>query len=132
MTLQQKRRSLDMALGELARGAGLTVVEMSRIERGKLTPTDEQCAAIGKVIGWSARAVLAALPEPTADTLPDSMLAYAATSDDAKQRGLGRGNGGPGKIPCPICKGELHYYVSILNGHIWGRCMTDGCVRWMQ
>jgi len=34
---------------------------------------------------------------------------------------------------CPICrKGKLHFSIASSNGHIWARCTTDDCVRFMQ
>lgn len=37
-----------------------------------------------------------------------------------------------GKIECPKCKRNLLFTVSDYNGHIWGKCETDGCLPWMQ
>jgi hypothetical protein len=35
-------------------------------------------------------------------------------------------------VECPACKGRLHLSISGYNGHIHGRCETDGCVAWME
>lgn len=36
-------------------------------------------------------------------------------------------------MPCPVCEtGTLEYSISSHNGHIHGRCTTDGCARWME
>ena len=35
-------------------------------------------------------------------------------------------------IECPACKGRLHLSQAAYNGHVWGRCETDGCVNWME
>lgn len=38
-----------------------------------------------------------------------------------------------GKVPCEVChKGEIHLTMSSYNGHVWGKCTTDGCVSWME
>ena len=37
-----------------------------------------------------------------------------------------------GKITCPECGGNLHYTKASSNGHIWGKCQTEGCLAWMQ
>jgi len=37
-----------------------------------------------------------------------------------------------GKIVCPKCGGELHYTRAKVNGHVWGKCKTEGCLSWMQ
>ena len=36
-----------------------------------------------------------------------------------------------GTVECPVCKGVLHLSQSS-NGHVWGKCETDGCVSWME
>ncbi len=36
-----------------------------------------------------------------------------------------------GKIICPECGGDLHFRIS-LNGHVWGKCKTEGCLSWVQ
>lgn len=35
-------------------------------------------------------------------------------------------------IECPICKGRLHLSQSAYNGHVHGKCETEGCVSWME
>lgn len=35
-------------------------------------------------------------------------------------------------IECPACKGKLHLSQAASNGHVWGKCETDGCVSWME
>jgi len=35
-------------------------------------------------------------------------------------------------VECPICKGKLHLSQSAYNGHVHGKCETDGCVSWME
>lgn len=37
-----------------------------------------------------------------------------------------------GIIECPICKGKLHVTHSAYNGHVWGKCETEGCVAWIE
>ena len=39
-----------------------------------------------------------------------------------------------GRIHCPICKKKagLAYSRSGYNGHIHGKCDTDGCLNWME
>lgn len=60
-------------------------------------------------------------------------VAVPAAKLDAKEKGLGRGNGGRGSIPCPICKsGTLHYSVAGYNGHMHAKCTTDNCMSWME
>ena len=35
-------------------------------------------------------------------------------------------------VECPACKGRLHLSISAYNGHVHGRCETQGCVSWME
>lgn len=35
-------------------------------------------------------------------------------------------------IECPACQGRLHLSISSYNGHVHGKCETDGCVAWME
>lgn len=35
-------------------------------------------------------------------------------------------------IECPECKGRLHLSQSSHNGHVHGKCETEGCVSWME
>lgn len=137
MTLTEKRRSKDMALGELARKCNLGSSVMSRIERGIEHPPDAVLAEIGMALGWTQEEVRASLPskeeaQAEFDKVSDALTAMSACQDDAKAKGYKKGNGGRGFIPCPICKGRLHYSVASHNGHMWGRCETEGCVSWMQ
>jgi hypothetical protein len=33
---------------------------------------------------------------------------------------------------CPACGGKLHLSHSGYNGHVWGKCETEGCLSWME
>lgn len=35
-------------------------------------------------------------------------------------------------VECPVCNGRLHLSQSACNGHMSGKCETDGCVMWME
>jgi hypothetical protein len=39
---------------------------------------------------------------------------------------------GSGVVPCPACGKGLHFSVARSNGHVWGRCETEGCLAWME
>jgi len=43
-----------------------------------------------------------------------------------------RGRNWEGTVQCPNCKGVLHLSHAACNGHVWGKCETDGCVAWME
>jgi len=60
-------------------------------------------------------------------------LCVKAAHDDAKSKGLKRGSGGVGNMPCPSgCGGTLRYSVASVNGHMHAACSTKGCVSWME
>lgn len=35
-------------------------------------------------------------------------------------------------VKCPICDGKLHLSQSSYNGHVHGKCETEGCLSWME
>lgn len=35
-------------------------------------------------------------------------------------------------VKCPVCQGSLHLSQSAYNGHVHGKCETEGCVSWME
>ena len=126
-----------MSLGELARAANLGTAALSRIECGRETAPDSVLEDIGRKVGWSLDEVKCGLPskeeaEKEYARFSDGVTAMIAAMDDAKKRGLKKGNGGQGEIACPICKRRLSYSIASVNGHCWGRCQTSGCVSWMQ
>jgi len=66
-------------------------------------------------------------------TMNRGMEVRRAAHADAKARGLGKGHGGFGSLPCPGCgRGTLQYSVASYNGHMHGRCSTPGCASWME
>ena len=104
--------------------------------------------------GWAAHMVclqdpkatarcgsLTLLTRPEAEKLVDErkermerfLICVGEAHNHAKAQGLKRGNGGAGEIPCPArCGGTLRYTVASVNGHMHGRCSTNGCVSWME
>lgn len=43
-----------------------------------------------------------------------------------------KGKSVKGVKTCPVCGGKLHLSHSGYNGHVWGKCETEGCVAWME
>ncbi len=38
-----------------------------------------------------------------------------------------------GEIDCPACRdGKIKYTVSGYNGHVWAKCTTPDCIRFIQ
>lgn len=138
MNITEKRRSLDMSLGEAARTCGIKTSELSSIEWGRLVPTDGQIMAIAGALQMTPGEVKEGLPSPeeatnSARKFSDVIEAMFAAQADATKCGFRKGHGGQSSLQCPICKrGTLNYSVASYNGHMWGKCSTDGCVGWMQ
>lgn len=43
-----------------------------------------------------------------------------------------KGKSWEGIETCPICSGKLHVTHASINGHVWGSCETENCVRWAE
>jgi len=43
-----------------------------------------------------------------------------------------KGTDWSGVETCPACQGRLHLTHAAYNGHIHGRCETEGCLSWME
>lgn len=37
-----------------------------------------------------------------------------------------------GYVVCPKCSNQLHFSIAKFNGHVWGKCETEGCLAWMM
>ena len=137
MTLTERRREKNLSLGELARKVNLGAAVVSRIERGQEDPPDAVVSDIATALDWTPNLVRAGLPGAAeaaelSERFAKTIEAMAACKTDAKAKGFKMGNGGRGKIDCPVCHGDLRYSVASVNGHMWGACSTEGCVRWME
>ena len=70
--------------------------------------------------------------EARADAIEASMqrmmVVGPAVAEWRKKPPLGK----QGVIECPVCKGNLHLSQAASNGHVWGKCETEGCVSWME
>ena len=77
-------------------------------------PTPEEIAAHNE---WSEQRI---------KRLGDVMVGIADWR--AKHRGTNHAE----IVECPACKGRLHLAISRRNGHVHGRCETEGCVSWME
>lgn len=59
--------------------------------------------------------------------------AFRVAHDDAKQKGIIKGKGGQSSVKCPCCPdGFIDYSVASSNGHMWAKCSTKECVRWIE
>lgn len=43
-----------------------------------------------------------------------------------------KGSNWRGVEVCPVCGGKLHLSHAGFNGHVHGRCETEGCMSWME
>lgn len=37
-----------------------------------------------------------------------------------------------GVVVCPECGGQLRLSHAAINGHVWCKCATEGCLAWME
>jgi hypothetical protein len=78
--------------------------------------------------------------EPTAEELKEwndfiqgrmNMLIAAQTVVEPF-RARNKGKSAKEVVECPCCKGKLHMTIAAYNGHVHGKCETDGCLAWME
>jgi hypothetical protein len=50
----------------------------------------------------------------------------------ADWRAAHKGKSASEVVECPACKGRLHLSIAAYNGHVHGRCESEGCVSWME
>lgn len=43
-----------------------------------------------------------------------------------------KGTDWSGVLECPVCDGKLSLSHAKCNGHVWGKCETEGCLAWME
>ncbi len=66
-----------------------------------------------------------------ADARIDALVsAIAKIKAEVARRGLGKGKGGHGGMPCtvPGCRGRIAFIVYTFNGHVMASCNVKGCV----
>lgn len=75
---------------------------------------------------------------------PEEISAHETWAEDRMNRTIAVMNGIAGwrkahkgksaseVVECPACKGRLHLSIAAYNGHVHGRCETEGCVSWME
>lgn len=62
----------------------------------------------------------------------DESMALTTAAIKLCRADAGGKRGVAGDVECPKCTARLHYTVAKVNGHLWGRCSTDGCLAWMM
>ena len=69
-------------------------------------------------------------PDPDAAKFEALARAVEAVKAETTRRGLGRGHGGHGRMPCPAtdCRGLLTFIVYTTNGHVMASCSQRGCI----
>lgn len=78
--------------------------------------------------------------EPTSEELAAEEAAIEAACDRMEKAATvvqkikadNRGKNAGGVVECPVCGGKLHWSHAACNGHVWGKCETDGCLAWME
>jgi hypothetical protein len=72
----------------------------------------------------------------TDESMRRFMVAYSGKVREWREaQGWSKKNrvGATGVVPCEACgNGEVHLSMAAYNGHVHGKCTTDGCVSWME
>lgn len=68
--------------------------------------------------------------EREVDLAVDRLLARLPLIEQLKSEH--RGKNWSGSIVCPECGGTLNLSHAASNGHVSGRCSTEGCLAWME
>lgn len=73
-------------------------------------------------------------PESVAAEVEASQREFGFTMEAMKRviDATNNARGDSGSVECPKCGKPLRYSVAGSNGHIHGRCTTEGCLAWMQ
>lgn len=50
----------------------------------------------------------------------------------AEVKSVHEGEDWSGVVECPVCDGKLHMRHAAYNGHVHGKCETQGCLAWME
>lgn len=104
-----------------------------RAETGAKTGAAFPCLAASPVDNCPSRVY------PTRAEIAAEVLAFKKLSRDcatvreaivAKEKGR---RAVQGQMPCPVCpSGTVRYTIAGVNGHVWARCSTEDCVRFME
>jgi transcriptional regulator with XRE-family HTH domain len=131
------RKKAEKTLRAFCNEVGADPVTINRIERGFLPPPSGDLAnKCIEALGLKTenekqdfRDRCQHYEVPTEEEIAkENMIprAQAEAINAIKKTGLESGT-----IECPICKGELYFEVHN-NGHVWGKCVSQGCLAWMQ
>lgn len=104
----------------------------------------------GPDLGWATRlpclkknkstVVCEKYLEPTAAELADHAAVMAAATERMRLtlplikriKEENEGKAVAGVAECPVCGKMLRWTHAASNGHVWGRCVTEGCLAWME
>jgi len=89
---------------------------------------------------WNKRGTCDKYTEPTKEEIADYEAEMKKATDRmllalnviAKVKKEHKGQSWKGIEECPACGGKLHMSHAAYNGHVWGKCETEGCLSWME
>lgn len=69
-------------------------------------------------------------PDPDAAKMVALVKAIETVKGETIRRGLGKGRGGHGGMPCPVpgCRGRVTFIVYTGNGHLMASCNQPHCL----
>lgn len=91
-------------------------------------------------IGNKTDVVCGKYEEPTAEEVAEHEKAIKEATDRftkalpviSKIKDENNGKDAKGVVKYPVCEGCLHWSHAAYNGHVWGACETEDCLRWME
>lgn len=130
--MKQARIDKKMTLRELSQKTGIKLSRLSELEHGRAEPLSHEVDQIVMALGSKIKFVTSEEAKKRDEELKETMTSIMAVYAEVENRGLGKGNGGSGMMKCPKCGNTLAFSVAPINGHVWGRCETKGCLAWMS
>lgn len=130
--MKETRISKRITLRDLGEKTGINLSRLCALEQRRAEPTSDEVDKLAMVIGTGIKFAGMEEAKERQKELQDHIDAMGKVYDEVKSRGLGKGHGGKGDMPCPKCGATLYFSVASFNGHVCGKCSTDGCLAWMQ
>lgn len=130
--MKKSRINANITTRELSTATGIKLSRIADIEKGRATPSQEEVDQLAIVLGSGITFVDQQTADKNKTETEMAMRMVESVCQEAKLRGFKKGQGGQGEMPCPKCGKNLYFTVASLNGHIWARCTTKGCLAWMQ
>ena len=128
--MRNTRTKLRMKLNDLAKLTDISPARLSKLEMLRAVPTEKEKLSLMAALNNTELTFARSKEDADREDkhLKEIITAFNGVFQHTKNLGLGKGRGGRGTMPCPLCKKELHFRVAGINGHLWAKCETENCV----